>query len=191
MREAIPRIPPLSAALALLAILGCAFSSARAAEKRHPVSEFFLGVVHHDAGVFGQNKEDGPDFNIEWRFDPFEDSALWVAILSPRPTLGANINAAGDTNAFYAALTWTFGLTDGLFLDWSMGGAVHDGKLSTSASDRKELGSRVLFYLAAGIGYRFLGNHGVSIRLDHISNATLADDNSGLDTFGVRYSYRF
>ncbi len=44
---------------------------------------------------------------------------------------------------------------------------------------------------AIEIGYRFLDRHALSIRLDHISNAGLTDNNEGMDTLGVVYSYRY
>ncbi len=175
-----------------MALLVASVSSpAGAADKGHPVSEFLLGVLHHDAGVISRSKEDGPDVNVEWRFDALEGVAFWEAIRSPRPTLGANINTRGDTSSIYLALTWSLDLPAGFFLDASFGGGVHDGKLATASRERKELGTRGLFYLAAGLGYRFLEHHSISLRVDHMSNADLVGDNSGLDTVGLRYSYRF
>lgn len=176
-------------AVAVLALLAAAPAVA-SEHKGHPISEVFVGILDHDTGVFGTNKEKGPDVNIEWRFDA-PRFGFWERILSPRPTLGLNINTQGNTNSLYGALTWTFNITERIFFDWSMGGTVHDGKLSIQSLNRKELGSRVLFYLAAGIGYRLWGPHSISLRLDHMSNAKLAGDNSGLDTVGLRYSYRF
>ena len=60
-------------------------------------------------------------------------------------------------------------------------------------TDKKELGSNILFREAAEIGWNFYGKDSISLRFDHISNANLwgEDANEGLDTFGVVYSYRF
>ena len=74
---------------------------------------------------------------------------------------------------------------------FAFGGAAHTGKLQTSRLDRKELGSRVLFYLATELGYRITPKHSVSLRVDHMSNASLADNNEGLDTVGLIYGYHF
>jgi hypothetical protein len=178
----------LAAALAVL-VTGTAVAQTNG--KSHPISEIFIGVLDHDTGVFGRNQEDGPDINVEWRLDPLWGLTWWDDILSPRPMIGFNINTGDDTNTFYAGLTWTFNISDRIFFDWGMGGTVHDGETGGSRPDKKELGSSVLFYLAAGIGYRLTEHHAISIRLDHMSNATLADDNDGLDTVGIRYSYRF
>ena len=78
-----------------------------------------------------------------------------------------------------------------MFFSLDLGGAVHDGETSTSRRDRKELGTRVLFREAIEIGYRFQEHHALSLRFDHISNASLADNNEGLDTLGVVYGYSF
>ena len=40
-------------------------------------------------------------------------------------------------------------------------------------------------------GFRFQKKYAVSIMLDHISNASIDDQNEGLDTFGVRYGVSF
>ena len=73
----------------------------------------------------------------------------------------------------------------------AVGGAANTGKLETLRLDRKELGSRVLFYLAAELGYRINQRHSLAVRLDHMSNASIADNNEGLDTVGVVYGYQF
>jgi hypothetical protein len=179
--------PFIAAALTL----GLNPAAAQTEGKSHPLSEVFVGVVDHDSGVFGRGQEEGPDINLEWRLDPLRGISWWDAIYSPRPMIGLNINTGDDTNTVYAGVTWTFDIWRNFFFDWGMGGALHDGETSGERPDKKELGSSVLFYLAAGIGYRLTEHHAISLRLDHMSNAKLADDNDGLDTLGIRYSYRF
>ncbi len=116
-------------------------------------------------------------------------------VLSPRPTLGASINTAGDTSFLYTGLTWGGFVWKGLFIEGFFGLATHDGQLNShdpEPHDRRQLGSRVLFREAIEIGYRFLDNHSVSIMLDHVSNAgLLADRNQGNDDVGLRYGYKF
>ena len=47
------------------------------------------------------------------------------------------------------------------------------------------------------LGYRISGPHSIIFHFDHISNAKLCTDdageavNEGLETFGLRYGYRF
>ena len=38
---------------------------------------------------------------------------------------------------------------------------------------------------------RFLRNNSLSLFFEHISNASTAPKNQGLDTLGIRYGYRF
>ncbi len=154
------------------------------------LSEVRLGIVHHDTGVFGHNKEDAVDIVLGVRFQPL-GGEVWDVVANPRPFLGLNINTAGDTSSLNGGLNWDWTVWNQSFFSFAWGGAVHDGKLSTNKPGRKELGSRVLFYLAAELGYRFDRHQSVAIRLDHMSNAGLTDDNEGLDTIGLVYGYHF
>ena len=76
-------------------------------------------------------------------------------------------------------------------MDVGLGAAVHDGKLDTRDDDKKSLGSRVLFRIPIEIGYALNNRHRISILFDHVSNGYLANPNEGLDTFGLRYGYKF
>ena len=154
------------------------------------LSEMRLGVVHHDTGVFGNNKEDSVDIAFGVRFQPLGGD-IWDYLQNPRPFINANLNTSGETSGFDMGVNWDWDIWRRTFFSWAMGGALHTGKLQTSRLDRKELGSRVLFYLAAELGYRFDQTHSLSLRLDHMSNASLADHNEGLDTVGLIYGYHF
>lgn len=154
------------------------------------LSEVRLGIAHHDTGVFGNNKEDAVDIVLGVRFEPL-GGEVWDVVANPRPFLGLNINTAGDTSSLNGGLNWDWDVWNQAFFSFAWGGALHNGKLSTNNPGRKELGSRVLFYLAAELGYRFDGRQSVAIRLDHMSNAGLTDDNEGLDTVGLVYGYGF
>lgn len=152
------------------------------------VSEARLGLMAHDVGVFGAQKEDGLDGNIELLFD----APAWLEpAWAPRPHLGLTVNGSGDTSQAYAGLSWSWQPVERWFVEVSLGGAVHDGKLSTSDRDRKELGSRVLFRESLSLGFQIDERNSLMVTLDHISNANLAGNNEGLDTFGLRWGYRF
>ncbi len=147
-----------------------------------------FGVGDHDTGVFGTNKEAGLDVNGEVRFAPLGGIATWI--LSPQPHLGFHYNTAGDTSQIFGGLTWMWEFGWGFFGGGSVGLALHDGELSSQELDRKSLGSRVLFRESIEIGYRITERHGVSLMLDHISHGTLlADENEGLDTLGIRFTF--
>ena len=154
------------------------------------LSEVRFGVVGHDTGVFGRNKEDGVDITLGVRFQPLTGD-IWEFLQSPRPFIGANINTSGETSALDFGLNWDWDPWRQTFFSFAFGGAAHTGKTETLRLDRKELGSRVLFYLAVELGYRITPNHSVSFRLDHMSNAGLVDNNEGLDTVGLIYGYHF
>ncbi|MCO6428593.1 acyloxyacyl hydrolase [Nitrosomonas communis] len=67
-------------------------------------------------------------------------------------------------------------------------------KLNLEHNDRKTLGSQVLFRIPIEIGYRLGTRSALSVYFDHVSNASLADNNEGMDTFlGLdgRFGYRF
>ncbi len=154
------------------------------------LSEFRLGILAHNIGPIASAREDGAQINAELRFKP---PPLFEYILSPRPHIGASINTAGDTSFLYLGLTWTWNITDALFLDLSFGGTIHDGWLTSHEPepDRRLMGSRLLFRESLELGYRFLDHHSLSLMLDHVSNAGLLHKNQGNDDVGLRYGYRF
>ena len=154
------------------------------------LSEIRVGLLAHDQGPFSSNKEDGLDVNLEFLFvSPDLLDAIW----SPRPHIGFTGNTAGDTSQAYLGLTWEWGFWRRAFAEFSFGGAVHDGELTTNMVGRtkKELGCRILFRQSVAIGYKFAGPHSVMAHLDHMSNAGICDENEGLENVGIRYGYRF
>ncbi|MGH6945705.1 MAG: acyloxyacyl hydrolase [Kiloniellales bacterium] len=168
-------------------LAGLLFLSPAAAEEPH-VDEVKAGVLLHDVAFLGSDEEEGLDFNLELLFRSPE---LLAPLWSPRPHVGLSVNSAGDTSQLYAGLTWTFyPLESPLWIAASVGGAVHDGELD-DGPDGKALGSRALFRLAAEIGYDITPAWRVSLVFDHLSNASLADKNEGLNNAGLRLGCRF
>ena len=147
-----------------------------------------MGIGGHDVGVFGRNKESGLDFNIEARFTPFE-GWLWNLIYSPQPHIGFHLNTEGNTGQVFAGSSWIYDLGAGFFGGGSLGFALHNGETETNLLNRKELGLSILFRESLELGYKISIRHGISIQLDHISNAGIAENNEGLDTLGVKYTY--
>ncbi|MBT3170003.1 MAG: acyloxyacyl hydrolase [Rhodospirillaceae bacterium] len=148
-----------------------------------------LGFGGHDVGAFGHRKESGADLNAEIRFTPF-GGWLWDFILSPEPHIGVHYNTDGNTNQVFMGGTWMYDLGWGFFGGGSLSLSLHDGETDTEKLDRKELGLPVLFRESVELGYRYGDHHGISLHLDHISNASIDENNEGLDTFGLRYIYR-
>lgn len=173
---------------AVLAVLvGSAVApNARAADDF--ISEYKFGVLLHDAGLFGNRKEHGIDGNFEVLFE----SPRFLGWLgAPRPHLGMEISSAEQTNKAYFGLSWSWVFWNNWYAGFSLGGAVHDGFLATTQTDRKELGTRFLFRESIEAGYIFAQRHSISLLFDHVSNAKLGKNNDGMDSFGLRYGYRF
>ena len=79
-----------------------------------------------------------------------------------------------------------------LFFEFSEGPSLNDDtSLDKSNRHHKDLGSHILFRESASLGWRFDPHNSVSVMLDHISNAGLANYNGGMETIGLRYGYRF
>ena len=151
------------------------------------LSEVRGGILAHDRGPFTNNEEGGADINLEVLF---RSPDFLGSIGSPRPHLGFSVNTSGDTDQFYAGLTWEWQFWRRLFAGFSLGGAIHDGETETSRTDQKELGCRVLFRGSLELGYRLTRRHGISLFYDQISNLDICDHNEGLETAGIRYGYR-
>ncbi len=159
------------------------------------LDEFKIGGLAHDITLGGRHLETGADVNLEFLFA----SPDFLGVIgSPRPHIGADINTAGNTSDGYFGLTWGIMLIqslfqpgDGIFVNGSLGGAVHDGYLNSAPPDRKKLGSRILFRESAELGYALTPQINVSGFVDHISNANLATHNAGITSAGARLGFKF
>ena len=143
-------------------------------QTRYLAHEIKIGILYHDiAQVWGNTKiEGGYDVNCEF---------LWGTGLV-RPCGGFAINSQGETSRAYIGYNFMV-VHRSCFASAFGGGAV-------VFNYHRALGSHVLFRVAGEIGYQF-GPHSISIILDHISNANLAEHNAGLDLLGIRYGWRW
>jgi lipid A 3-O-deacylase len=193
-RIAVPRrrLPALTASLVLAAVLafGAAVPAARAdVHLSNAGRQLRFGVLLHDMGRhFG--KEDGTDVTLEYRGAPLT-GGFWQTIFSPRPHIGANLDASGKTSSLYAGLTWLVDVGSYFYASADFGGAVHNGKLKAGEPGRAELGSRVLFHEAAELGVRLGAVWRVGVRVDHMSNGDLATPNDGITNIGLMFSRQF
>jgi lipid A 3-O-deacylase len=153
--------------------------------------EIRLGALKHDVGSGLKHRyEKGYDINAE---------LLWACptgigfeyILSPRPHLGASLNADGGTNQYYLGLTWRYDFLTCLFVEGAFGGEFNTGRKKHPHARKQALGSNFMFHEALSAGLQFTAHQSISAYLDHTSNAHLAKPNPGLTSFGVRYGYRF
>jgi lipid A 3-O-deacylase len=116
--------------------------------------------------------------------DPLRDF-----ILRPRPHIGFAIAPDEGTNQLYAGVTWDFRLGDRLYLEASFGGTLHDGP--TDSGDPDSYGCALLFRESVALGYAISEHWRVLLTVDHMSNASLCDQNQGLTNAGVRLGYRW
>lgn len=173
----------MKATTALAAFLALSASPALAG-----VDELRLGLSVHDVSILGHGKEDGVDGVAEVLFP----APAWLEVLwGPRPHVGVAVNSVGDTSQLYVGLSWSFEPFDNVVFEFSLGGAVHNGTLSSSDPGEKQLGSRALFRESLSLGYRIDERNTVMVTFDHESNARLADHNAGLNNVGIRWGYRF
>jgi len=153
------------------------------------VREMKIGVLHHDQDNLWSNssRESGIDGNIELIFNAA--MPLWGGDV--RPAFGASLNSASDTSKVYGAARWEIEIGDNGLFALGVGGAIHNGETALVRSDKKALGSKVLFYFPIEAGYRISERDTVSLFFDHVSNAWQATPNEGMDTLGIRYGIRF
>ena len=190
-----PRILALGALGVAASLL---LAPTRATAQMKPIDEVKIGVLSHDVGFLTHHVEKGADINLEVLFTPPD---LLSIIGSPRPHIGADINMSGNTSDGHFGLTWGWTLLPSLFgggavfVNGSLGGAVHDGftgtKTSVAPPGRKLLGSQVLFRESAELGYQITPMVNISAILDHISNANLGRHNMGITSAGARLGFKF
>lgn len=155
-----------------------------------PVREIRMGLAAHDVdGLWsGSAKEDGPDVVAEVIFNRALFRLLTAAVY---PCVGAGINTRGHTSNIYGGMTLQWRLPASFFVATGLGLALHDGERDTDSTQRKSLGSRLLFRIPIEIGYAIDRHHRLVIAFDHLSNAYLASPNEGMDTLALVYGYRF
>lgn len=153
------------------------------------LSEVRLGVFAHDPW----SPESGSvDINGEiLTVKPFVGSAGWEWAV-PRFHVGASVNTQGRTSNAYAGLTWTADVTQAIFVEASLGGAVNNGETGLYIpADRNAVGCHASFRESASVGYRLTQQISVMGTIEHFSNAGLCDRNRGVTNLGVRLGYSF
>ncbi len=147
-------------------------------------TEIRLGVLAHDPLI---QKEGGVDINAELFFNGWTgNEGEWQL----RPSIGVTANLEGDTNFAYVDLNYGGPISDSWFLEFAVGGAIHDGELETTDPHRKELGGRVLIHAAISLGVMLTDNVSLSLYGDHMSNAGVEERNEGLETLGLRVGFK-
>lgn len=126
---------------------------------------------------------------------PFTTADLFTSYFVPRPHLGGSLNLDGKTSFAYAGLSWTVDITQRVFVEASVGGALHSGNTQSNAAlvplDRTALGCSPLFRESGSVGYRLSRNWSVMATIEHLSNAGACSQNRGLTNVGARLGYTF
>ncbi len=154
------------------------------------------GVLAHDRGWFGKNREGfGPDYNFELMFN---SPNILKKIGSPKPILGLTQTSTGGSSLYYGGITWDWNMTENWFVTGTTGIAYTNGlkklpKGQVATGDKKiQFGSQWLHRGAIELGWNFYGNDTISLMFSHVSHGSmLSDKNHGMDEFGIRYGYRF
>src|SRR3954454_9170248 len=126
---------------------------------------------------------------------PFTPADLFTSYFVPRPHIGTSANLAGRTSFAYTGLTWTVDVGPRVFVEGSLGGAVHNGYTGRGPvpppPDRAALGCSPLFRESGSVGVRLSTNWSVMATVERLSNGGLCTDNKALTTVGARLGYTF
>ena len=154
------------------------------------LSEVRLGTFAHDPA----SPENGSvDLSGEILFaKPFSAPGSAWDFLLPRPSIGGTLNFAGKTSEAFAGLTWTYDITQSIFVDAEFGGSVNNGKTSNIVPPgHNAMGCNWSFRESGSLGYRLNANWDIMATVEHMSNAGLCKQNRGLTNYGARIGYRF
>jgi lipid A 3-O-deacylase len=169
---------------------------APAAEAYVPEPAYSWRVLDEVRGgifVFGvDDPPEGPSVSVNLEILssrlPVGDQGWYV----PRLHVGTTINTEDAPSHAYAGLSWTVDVTDWMFVEASLGGGVHNGDTSSTATPGESpLGCPVLFRESASLGFRISEEWSVMGTVEHLSNAGLCDGNRGITEAGVRVGYTF
>lgn len=116
----------------------------------------------------------------------------------PRFHLGSSLNVNGTQYA-YAGATWTFDVTQSVFLEASLGGAVNNGKTgAVIPENRLNVGCNTGARGAAALGFRLSDRWSLIATLEHFSTTGCSDNPlanagnpRGPSNFGARLGYTF
>jgi hypothetical protein len=116
----------------------------------------------------------------------------------PRFHLGSSLNVNGTQYA-YAGATWTFDVSQSVFLEASLGAAVNNGKTgAVIPENRLNVGCNTGARGAAALGFRLSDRWSLIATLEHFSTTGCSDNPlanagnpRGPSNFGARLGYTF
>ncbi|HVL70776.1 MAG TPA: acyloxyacyl hydrolase [Beijerinckiaceae bacterium] len=155
------------------------------------VSEMRIGATAHDP--WGRERG-AANLSSEILFaKPFTPADLFTSYFVPRPHVGASLNFDGRTSYGYAGLTWSIDLTPRIFIEASVGGALHNAPTGPlpPPPDRTALGCSPAFRESGSVGVRLGGQWSLVATIEHLTNVGLCAQNRGLTNIGARLGYTF
>lgn len=116
----------------------------------------------------------------------------------PRFHLGSSLNVNGTQYA-YAGATWTFDVTQSVFVEASLGAALNNGKTGAVVPEnRLNVGCNAGARGAAALGFRLSDRWSLIATLEHFSTTGCSDNPlanagnpRGPSNFGARLGYTF
>lgn len=158
------------------------------------LSETRIGVM---AGAPWSDSAASPALQGEILFGkPFSPADLFVSYFVPRPHFGAALDFDGGANYAFAGFTWSVDVAPRVFLEASLGGAIHDGAARAFAQGRgAALGCSPVFRETASIGYRLTERVTVTATIERYGDRGLCDAPVGAPAsrtnVGARIGYAF
>lgn len=125
-------------------------------------------------------------------FDPFDRRSaetIYDELARPRVHAGAIVSTNGNASQVYSGLTWSFDVTDTLFLELGLGGTLTNATLDGSKG--VNVGCSLLFHEQLSAGWRLTDRVNLVATVEHSSNANLCERNSGLSYAGIGIGYKF
>lgn len=122
---------------------------------------------------------------------PEIDAFKWIG--APRPVIGATISTTGLESWASAGLSWHIPVFETpLFVEGTLGVAVHDGYLVDAPAGRRNFGCRGLLYEQVTLGANLSETMTASVNFEHGSHAWLCGQtNDGFNSVGFRLGYKF
>ena len=194
------RVPPVVGLSLLIAASGIVTASAETSKRRGAppaaqppslLSEFRFGFSAHDP--WGPERGSGNLAGELLFAKPFTTADLFTSYFIPRPHVGGSLNFDGRTSYGYAGLTWSVDLAQRVFVEGSLGGAIHDGNghPHLAPPGRQALGCSPLFREAGSVGVRLSTQWSLMATVEHLSDWGTCGADRRLTNVGARVGYAF
>jgi len=155
------------------------------------LSEFRFGFSAQDP--WGPERGSGALAGEVLLAKPFTAADLFTSYFIPRPHFGGSLNLGGRQSYAYAGVTWSVDVMPRVFVEGSLGGAVHDGKSHAlvPSPTRPAIGCSPVFREAGSVGVRLSGQWSLVATVEHLSDTRSCAQDRGLTNVGARFGYAF